>query len=141
MQSDSTNLRPRKKSTDDSGNIAPGPQWDFLYGNWTAGIKREGFLVVSTGEAALEGNPDIIPLQGAGELSEEDYRKLDSQGVPPFCNDDVSIVRERISLDPDYQLSREEVSMPGRELSCGYVLRRLEEFLNSDKKSAGTLLL
>ncbi len=105
--------------------------------NGIAGGEREDFLLVSTGDAAPDGNPDVIPLQGTGELTEEDRRKLDSQGVPPDCRDDVSIVRARISLDPEYQLSREEVSTTGRELSRGYVLRQLEEFLNSVKKPAG----
>ncbi len=126
MQSDST------RPTDDSCNIAPGPQWDVFSGRWYAAGKREGFLLVSTGEAAPDGNPDVIPLQGAGKITEEDRRKLDSQGVPPDCRDDVSIVRARISLDPNrLQLSREEVSTTGRELSRGYVLRQLEVFLDS----------
>ncbi len=124
---------------DDSFNIAPGPHWGFFSGKWIASGEREDFLLVSTDEAAPDGNPDVIPLQGAGELTEEDRRKLDSQGVPPDCRDDVNIVRARISLDPEYQLSREEVSTTGRELSRGYVLRQLEEFLNSVKKPAGNL--
>ncbi len=122
MQSDST------RPIDDSCNIAPGPQWDFFSGHWHAFGQREAFLLISAGEAAPD---DVIPLQGAGELIEEDRRKLDSQGVPPDCRDDVSIVRARISLDPDLELSREEVSTTGRELSRGYVLRQLEEFLDS----------
>ncbi len=125
MQSDST------RPTDDSCNIAPGPQWDFFDCHWCAAGKRKAFLLVSTDEAAPDGNPDVIPLQGVGELTEEDRRKLDSQGVPPDCRDDVSIVRARISLAPNCQLSREEVSTTGRELSRGYVLRQLEEFLDS----------
>ncbi len=131
MQSDST------RPTDDSCNIAPGPQWDFFGGHWHASGKKEGFLLVSTGEAAPDGNPDVIPLQGAGELTEEDRSKLDSQGVLPDCRDDVSIARARIILDPDYQLSREEVSTTGNELSRGDVLRQLEEFLNSVETPGG----
>ncbi len=134
MQSDST----RQKPTDDSCNIAPGPHWDFSDCHWHAAGKREAFLLASTGEAAPDGNPDVIPLQVAGELTEEDRRKLDSQGVPPDCRDDVSIVRARISLDPNrLQLSREEVSKTGRELSRGYVLRQLEEFLDSVETPGG----
>ncbi len=104
-----------------------------------AGGERQAFLLASTGDAAPDGNPDVIPLQGVGELTKEDRRTLKSQGVPTdpaFC-DDISIVRDRISLDPRYQLSREEVSRTGRELTRGYVLRQLEIFLNSVKKPAG----
>ncbi len=124
---------------DDS--LTPGPQWRSYIGEWEAGGEREGFLLASTGEAAPDGNPDIIPLQGAGELTEEDRRTLESQGVPTdpeFC-DDVSVVRDRISLDPRNQLSREEISRTGRELSRGYVLRQLEIFLNSVKKPGGII--
>ncbi len=122
---------------DDS--LTPGPQWRSYGGKWEAGGEREAFLLVSTGEAAPDGNPDVIPLQGAGELTEEDRRNLESQGVPTdpaFC-DDISIVRDRISLDPRYQLSREEIGRTGRELTRGYVLRQLEVFLNSVKKPGG----
>ncbi len=122
---------------DDS--LTPRPQWRSYGGGWVAGGEREAFLLASTGEAAPDGNPDVIPLQGAGELTEEDRRNLESQGVPTdpeFC-DDISIVRDRISLDPRYQLSREEISRTGRELTHGYVLRQLEIFLNSVKKPGG----
>ncbi len=119
--------------------LTPGPQWRSYGDEWVAGGEREAFLLASTGDTAPDGNPDVIPLQGAGELTKEDRRTLESQGVPTdpeFC-DDISIVRDRISLDPRYQLSREEISTTGRELSRGYVLRQLEIFLNSVKKPAG----
>ncbi len=125
---------------DDRCNRAPGPHWDFFSTCWLAGGEREAFLLVSTGDAAPDGNPDVIPLQGAGELTEEDRRKLDSQGVPPDCRDDVSIVRARITLSPICQLSREEVSMTGRELTRGYVVGQLEEFFNSVEKPGGIVL-
>ncbi len=124
---------------DDS--LTPGPQWRSYGFRWTAGGEREAFLVASTGDAAPDGNYHVIPLQGAGELTEEDRRNLESQGVPTdpeFC-DDVSIVCDRISLDPRIQLSREEISRTGRELTSGYVLRQLEIFLNSVKKPAGII--
>ncbi len=125
---------------DDRCNRAPGPHWDFFSTCWLAGGEREAFLLVSTGEAAPDGNPDVIPVQGAGELTEEDRRKLDSQGVPPDCRDDVSIVRARITLSPTCQLSREEVSMAGRELTHGYVVGKLEEFFNNVEKPGGIVL-
>ncbi len=119
----------------------PGPQWRSYGGKWKASGKREAFLLVSTGDAAPNGNPDVIPLQGAGELTDEDCKNLESQGVPPdpaFC-DDITIVCDKIALDPDYQLSRKEVSRTGRELTRGYVLRQLEIFLRSVKKPAGII--
>ncbi len=129
-----------ERSMDDRCNRAPGPHWDFFSTCWLAGGEREAFLLVSTGEAAPDGNPDVIPLQGAGELTEEDRRKLDSQGVPPDSRDDVSIVRARFNLDPDLELSREEVSMAGRELTRGYVIGQLEDFFNSVEKPGGIVL-
>ncbi len=123
---------------DDSLNRAPGPQWDYFGGCWFVGGDREAFLLASVGEVAPDGkNPDVVPLQGAGELSEEDRRKLDSQGVPPDCCDDVSIVRARITLDPHTWLSCEKISTTGRVLTRGYVLRQLEEFLNSVERPGG----
>ncbi len=122
---------------DDS--LTPGPQWRSYGFGWVAGGEREAFLLASTGDAAPDCNYHVIPLQGVGELTEEDCRNLESQGVPTdpeFC-DDNSIVRDRISLDPRYQLSREEISKTGRELTSDYVLRQLEIFLNSVKKPAG----
>ncbi len=122
---------------DDS--LTPGPQWRSYGGEWVAGGEREAFLLASTGDAAPDGNYHVIPLQGAGDLTKEDRRNLERQGVPTdpeFC-DDISIVRDRISLDPGYQLSREEISRTGRELTSDYVLRQLEIFLNSVKKPAG----
>ncbi len=122
-------------------NKGEGPTWVYTGKTWSVIGDREVFLLASTDEAAPDGNPDVIPLQGAGELTEEDRKTLESQGLPTdpeFC-DDFSIVRDRISLDPEYQLSREEVSTTGREMTRGYVLRQLEIFLNSVKKPGGII--
>ncbi len=139
LQAYRTHPRAGQRTVDDS--LTPGPQWRSYGDEWVAGGERETFLLTSTGDAAPDGNYHVIPLQGAGELTEEDRRKLESQGVPTdpeFC-DDVSIVRDRISLDSGYQLSREKISRTGRELTRGYVLRQLEIFLNSVKKPRGII--
>ena len=118
-------------------NRAPGPQWEYFARVWSVGGERADFLLASIGEEVPDGNAEVVPLQGAGELSEEDRRKLDSQGVPRDCCDDLSIVRARIALDANHQLSKEEVSTTGRELTRGYVLGQLEEFLNCVEKPGG----
>ncbi len=119
----------------DINNRAPGPEWTYYYGKWVVGGERESFLLASIAPGAVT-SPDVAPL-GNGELSAEDSSKLESQGIPADCQDDVSIVRARISLDRDLHLSREEISTDENELTCDYVLRELRGFLDHLEKPGG----
>lgn len=119
---------------DESKNRAPGPEWTYFHGKWMVGGEREVLLVVSLGASA---SPDAVPHAKAEGISPEDRRKLESQGVPSDCEDDVSIVRARISLDRDYQLSREVSGTAENELTRDHALRELEEFLNQVEKPGG----
>ena len=121
---------------DELKNRAPGPEWGYSYGKWRVCCETEAFLLASIGPVP-DGNTDIVPLRGPTKLSKEDLRKLDSQGIPPDCSDDVSITRARITLDPRTLLSREELNTTGQELTRGYVFRQLEDFLNQLEKQSG----
>ncbi len=120
----------------ESNNRAPGPQWTYFHGIWMVGGEREVFLLASFGPPAT---PDVVPWPPReGEISAEDRRKLDGQGVPSDCQDDLSIVRARISLDRDYHLYKEELSTVDSELTRGHVLSELECFLNQVEQPGGT---
>ena len=112
--------------------------WEMFNGHCGAAGDREVFLISSVGD--MHDNPEVVPRE-ATELTDEDGEKLTNQGVPVDCqNDDLSIIQARVGLDKTLELVRVEVSKPGKELSHGYILKQIEDFLEKCKKPGGSYM-
>lgn len=107
-------------------------EWIQFYGVWSVGGDRDVLLIASTGEI----REDVVPRERV-ELEDDHWRKMEHQGIPSDCNDDLGILQARISLDKSLELVGVEVSRPGRELSRSYILGKLEELFTSSAKPGG----
>ena len=73
-----------------------------------------------------------------GQLTEEDKLKLQSQGVPPDCHDELDIVMARNNLDK--RLKIVEVKT-GWSLSRAEIVESLEHHFNITKNEGGNILI
>lgn len=72
-----------------------------------------------------------------GQLTEEDKLKLQSQGVPPECQDDLAIVKARFELDKRCKIVG---VMSGQLLSGEAVKKSIESTLTTTKNDGGKIL-
>ena len=113
------------------------PIWDtsgkVAYG---AAGKREVLIIVPT----LSGqSPEVVPRRPRGELSEDERRKLEHQGVPRDCHhDDLSIIKARHSL---YKDTRGTEVMTGNSLSCESVRKKVTQLMNNTETVGGKFYL
>ena len=114
------------------------PIWDTFHGVCSAGGTRDVLLIHSAGPGSLKSS-DVVS-QCEIKITEEDRRKLTNQGISPECSDDLSIVHARIGLDSTLELVRVLVNEEGQELSRGYILEQIKDFLASTKKPGGEIL-
>ena len=72
-----------------------------------------------------------------GQLTEEDKLKLQSQGVPPDCHDELDIVTERWKMDKRYKIIGVK---SGQSLSRDSVIENIAYLLNSTQNDGGKIL-
>ena len=78
--------------------------------------------------------PDIVP-QSPAVLSEDNRQML---ALPPEKWDTLNVLLATYNQSHIYDVFSVQVSRPGMELSCSYVLEQIEYLLmNSAKKNAG----
>ena len=99
-------------------------------GNRGASGSRE--IIILTSTCSLEDS-SVVPRCSV-RLPEEDQRKLNGQGIPSDCCDDLSIIQARIKLDKECEVVRVG---HGEELSRNDVLKQLENVMKTTNKDGG----
>ena len=107
---------------------SPNPAWDTHSGKYgySASGQTEVLLIVPN----LSGpSPEVVPRRPREELSEDERRKLEHQGVPRHCHhDDLSIMKARFSLDKEKRVN--EV-LTGDSLTCELVKKQITRLMNN----------
>ena len=107
---------------------SPNPAWDTHSGKYAYGAsgQAEVLLIVPS----LSGqSPEVVPRRTREELSEDERRKLEHQGVPRECHhDDPSIIKARFILDKGKRVN--EV-LTGDSLTCELVKRQITHLMNN----------
>ena len=96
----------------------------------SAGGTRATFIL---GSIAAPPTEDVVPRQ-AINLTDEDRRILSNLALPPDRWTDLEVIIAREKYDERVSI---EISKPGHELSCEFVLKRLGEFLRSSVDKDG----
>ena len=112
----------------------PQPIWNVSRGFCDVSGERDVFILGSENGATTD--PNVVPRCRI-ILRDQDKQRLVNQGILKDSKDDLGIIQARFSLDKTLDMVRVEVSKPGQELSCNYVLKQLEDFLKSCKKPGG----
>lgn len=83
-------------------------------------------------------DPDVVPRRSRGELTDDEKRKLEHQGVPKDCHrDDLSIMKARYGLDPNNFIVGVESGTSERVLICEEVKKRISKLINKTDKAEG----
>ena len=83
-------------------------------------------------------NPDVVPRRSCGELTDDERRKLEHQGVSRDSHhDDLSIMKARYSMDKLCAVVGVESGDSGRELTCEDVKKQIASLMNNTDKAAG----
>ena len=89
------------------------------------------FIVPSLSSLSSE----VVPRRPREELSEDEHRKLEHQGVPRECHcDDLSITKTRFGLDKRSSIS--EV-VTGESLTCEQVTEKITRLMNKTRAAIG----
>ena len=109
--------------------------WDTGSGKYcyAAHGKTEVLFIVPSfsGQSPAE----VVPRRPQKELSEDEQRKLEHQGVPRECHhDDLSIMKARYGLDKERSIS--EV-MTGGSLTCERVTEKITRLMNRTRAALG----
>ena len=116
-------------------------EWSTLSGKYTYGASggRDVLFIVSDSPSR---NHDVVPRRSRGELTDDERRKLEHQGVPRCCHhDDLSIMKARYGLDKDENIVGVEFGDSGRELTCEDVKKQIASLLNNTDQEGGELFL
>ena len=73
-----------------------------------------------------------------GHLTEEDEERLQGQGVPANCKDELAIAKERCKLDKRYSIVG---VMSGKPLSRVEVMKSIADLLTSTQNDGGKMYL
>ena len=103
----------------------------------SAGGTRAMFIL---GSIAASPSEDVVPRQ-AINLTDEDKRILSNLALPPDRWTDLEVLIARQKCDERVSIDIQEISEPGHELSCGFVLKRLGEFLRSSVDKDGGIAI
>ena len=83
---------------------------------------------------------DVIPRRPGGELTDDDIRKLEDQGVPRDSHhDDLSIMKARYGLDKDKTIA--EVLRDDGSLTCEQVTTKIAQLLKNTATSGGEVII
>ena len=78
---------------------------------------------------------EVVPRRPREELSEDEHKKLEHQGVPrEYHHEDLSIMKARYGLDKERSIS--EV-MTGGSLTCEQVTEKITRILNRTRAALG----
>ena len=69
-----------------------------------------------------------------GQLTEEDKLKLQSQGLPPDCNDELTIIKARYKLTQKCEIFAVKI---GQSLSREEVIGSIAHLLNTTQNDGG----
>ena len=104
----------------------------------SAGGTRAMFVL---GSIAAPPSDDVVPRR-AIDLTDEDRHVLSNLALPPDRWTDLEVIIARQKQDKGVSIDVQEISEPGHELSCEFVLKRLGEFMRSSvDKDGGTFIL
>ena len=115
--------------------------WSTRSGKHDYGAVGERDVLVIVSDSPPR-NSDVVPRRSQGELTNDERRKLEHQGVPRDCHhDDLSIMKARYGLDTEYQIVGVESGDSGRELTCEDVKKKIASLMNNTDKEGGELFL
>ena len=83
----------------------------------------------------LPSNPEAVTRR-PGQLTEEDKQRLQNQGVPPDCKDDLAIAMERCKLDKRCRIVGIK---SGKALSQVEVMKSIAHLLTSTRNDGGKM--
>ena len=84
---------------------------------------------------------DVVPRRPGGELTDDDRRRLEHQGVPRDSHhDDLSIMKARFSLDKEKTIA-EVLRDDGSPLTCEQVTKKITQLLNNTDTSGGETII
>ena len=123
------------------GGSAANVEWSTQSGkhNYGASGERDVLFIVSDSPSR---NPDVVPRISRGELTDDERRKLENQGVPRNCHhDDLSIIKARYGLHSRSKIVGVESGDSGRELTRDDVKKQIESLMNNTDKAGGELYI
>ncbi len=116
-----------------TGGISP--TWSTHNGKYAYGAIGKLEVIVITSNPTTQDD-DVVPRRPGRELTDDDRRKLEHQGVPRDSHhDDLSIMKARFSLDKDKTIA--EVLRDDGSLSCEQVTKKITLLLNNTDTSGG----
>ena len=113
------------------------PEWTTFSGKYaySAYGTIDILFIVSDSPSS---NPDVVPRRSRGELTDDERRKLEHQGVPRDSHhDDLSIMKARYNLDKYCAVVGVQSGDSGRELTCGDIKKQIASLMNNTDKAAG----
>ena len=89
------------------------------------------------GSVAPYSKKSVVP-QSPADLSDDDRQRLSELGLPPDKWDNLNALLAMYNKTEAYDVFSVQISKPGMELSCSYVLEQIEFLLmNSVNKECG----
>ena len=101
----------------------------------SAGGTRAMFILGSI--AASPSEFEDVVARRAVNLTDEDRHVLSNLALPPDRWSDLEVIIARQKYDEEISVDVQEISEPGHELSCEFVLKSLGEFMRSSVDKDG----
>ena len=100
---------------------------------YSAGGGRDALIIAP--DLSLP-QPEAVARR-SGQLTEEDKLKLQRQGLPPDCQDELDIIKARYEFNKEYTI----VEVKSRQLlSREEVLENIAQLLNTIQNDGGKLM-
>ena len=94
-------------------------------------VGRRDILILAPDLSLL--HPEAVARR-PGQLTKEDKLKLQSQGLPTDCQDEVPIIRARRDLDKRHKIVKVK---SGKSMSREEVTENIEHLLNTTQNDGG----
>ena len=107
---------------------SPNPTWDTHSGKYSYGASGQAEVLLIVPNLS-DPSPEVVQRRPQEELSEDEQRKLENQGVArDYHYDDLSIMKARFSLDKEKCVN--EV-LTGDSLTCELVKKQITRLMNN----------
>ncbi len=114
--------------------------WDTRNGKYKYGASGITEVLLITSNPTIQDD-DVVPRKPGGELTDDDRRRLEHQGVPRDSHhDDLSIMKARFILDKEKSMAK-ELNDDGSSLTCVQVTKKISQLLNNTDTNGGELTI
>ena len=116
-------------------NGYPEPNWDTCSGKYAYGALGKTEVLFIVPSLSSQSPAEVVPRRPREELSEDEWRKLEHQGVPRECHhDNLSIMTARYNLD---KLKRISGTLTGDSVTCEQVRKHVGQLMNNTELAGG----